>query len=487
MKRCPYCSEWIQDEAIRCRYCHGDLTAAERAPLSSQVPERPSSQRLPSAGGAGPAASAPAPSAGEGAVRFSHSGFRYVLGFGEDFFGIWSRERPGQPVERYPRTDEGWGEAWKRFHAMEPEAVDVPQPPTPAAGTTTAGAPVADADALPPATAPPGTTPAESVPPETPAAKTPPAEAAPAEARIGEGAIRFSHSGTRYILGYGQDFFGIWDREAPGGPVMRFPRNDEGWGAAWNRFTAWEPKAVEVPITGAAPDVRVSTGEFRSAQTRAKWTVWLLGIIAVLSVLQFSFRLMELNLLQRRERGEVVTLAEAQASDARVTAMDIASFVVGIGAILAWLMWQHRSQANVRALGAGDLKFTPGWAVGWWFIPFANVVQPFRAMRELWKASDPDAGAVDWKGRPSTPLLPAWWTGWLLRLFVFPFLAFGAASGENPPIADLISRDRYLLAGDAVTVVTAVLALLLVRSITARLEAKQQRVTAWRGSFGQGG
>ncbi len=45
-----------------------------------------------------------------------------------------------------------------------------------------------------------------------------------------------------------------------------------------------------------------------------------------------------------------------------------------------FLVWVYRAHANVHALGFNELKFSPGWAVGWWFIPFFNLVQPARAM-----------------------------------------------------------------------------------------------------------
>jgi len=48
--------------------------------------------------------------------------------------------------------------------------------------------------------------------------------------------------------------------------------------------------------------------------------------------------------------------------------------------IVLWLIWQHGSTANLWARGYRDLKIRPGWAVGWWFIPFANYVMPLVAM-----------------------------------------------------------------------------------------------------------
>jgi hypothetical protein len=48
--------------------------------------------------------------------------------------------------------------------------------------------------------------------------------------------LTFSHEGPRYILGYSADYFGLWDKAAPGPPVQRFPRTEQGWQMAWEAF-----------------------------------------------------------------------------------------------------------------------------------------------------------------------------------------------------------------------------------------------------------
>lgn len=56
------------------------------------------------------------------------------------------------------------------------------------------------------------------------------------------------------------------------------------------------------------------------------------------------------------------------------------------------------------------LTISPGAAVGWWFVPFANFVLPFQAMREIWRGSAPN----DETGS-RVALLGLWWAAWIIR------------------------------------------------------------------------
>lgn len=88
----------------------------------------------------------------------------------------------------------------------------------------------------------------------------------------------------------------------------------------------------------------------------------------------------------------------------------LASALLFLACVIIVARWIFLANANARALGAGDMMATPAMAVCWFFVPLANLVMPFLAMRELWKAS---TRPKDWQLVAAPFALPLWWGFWL--------------------------------------------------------------------------
>ena len=101
---------------------------------------------------------------------------------------------------------------------------------------------------------------------------------------------------------------------------------------------------------------------------------------------------------------------------------------------------------------------------------------PYRAIRELWQASEPGAGAVDWKMVRPSPLLGVWWAAWLLGRYVLPTMAFGFS---NETIDGLIARSWLFIGTEVAIIAAAILAILVLRGIEVRQEAKFARTSSW--------
>ena len=80
-----------------------------------------------------------------------------------------------------------------------------------------------------------------------------------------------------------------------------------------------------------------------------------------------------------------------------------------LGTVFA-LRWIYFANLNSLAFGAHTLSHSAAWAVGSWFVPFANLFVPYRALREIWQVSlDP----ANWRRQRVPPLLGWWWAMWV--------------------------------------------------------------------------
>jgi hypothetical protein len=119
-------------------------------------------------------------------------------------------------------------------------------------------------------------------------------------------------------------------------------------------------------------------------------------------------------------------------------------------------------------LGAERLEFTPGWAVGWFFIPFASLWMPFRAVREIWcRSHDPR----DRRNCPSgSVLVGVWWTCWIADNLLASF-SFILAQGRATVLAPAHEAE---MASACVSLVGCLLFLAIIRGVQAHQTAQHR-------------
>jgi hypothetical protein len=132
-------------------------------------------------------------------------------------------------------------------------------------------------------------------------------------------------------------------------------------------------------------------------------------------------------------------------------------------------MWIYRAASNVRARGARRLSSSPGWAVGWYAVPFMSLFRPLQDMVEIWKASRaPQA----WASQPTPRLLAFWWAAWLLTNFGGVAASLTASGAGTLP--GLVTFSRSTLIFQVIESAAAILFLTVVWRTTNAQTATHQ-------------
>jgi len=135
--------------------------------------------------------------------------------------------------------------------------------------------------------------------------------------------------------------------------------------------------------------------------------------------------------------------------------------------------WVYRVACNVRALGAKGLDDSPGWAVGWYAVPFMNLVRPMRAMTQVWLASHAPAR---WQKLGTPRLLGAWWAFWIAGNLSYWFVTQYLRPEHT--FEGLHTQQMLLLCGQALNLVAAALFLLVVSRLTRMQMEEHERQQA---------
>lgn len=128
-----------------------------------------------------------------------------------------------------------------------------------------------------------------------------------------------------------------------------------------------------------------------------------------------------------------------------------------------FIIWFHRTRRNAEVFESGVQRMGPGWAVGGWFVPVANLWFPYRVASGIWEASvglHPDGG---WRTVPKT-VLNLWWGGWVVSVLVSRIAVSQWDRAREPE--QVSDAAALVAAADALDAVAAVLAIVFVRTVT---------------------
>lgn len=204
--------------------------------------------------------------------------------------------------------------------------------------------------------------------------------------------------------------------------------------------------------------------EFRNADALTKWARWSVIAFLVVTSLSVISGFLEYGVLTgiRDDSFESQDDMEsaAQASDMRQTVLGVLQVIVVLGSGIITLRWIHRANWNARALGATGLTYTPGWSIGWYFIPVMNFWKPYGAMKQIWQAS---ADPADWQSQSTPALLGWWWTVWVIYT-VFGNLSF-RMSLRAEDVDSLISTNVVTQVADVAMIPACLLFLMIIQRI----------------------
>ncbi len=140
----------------------------------------------------------------------------------------------------------------------------------------------------------------------------------------------------------------------------------------------------------------------------------------------------------------------------------VVQIVIFVTTIVVFLMWLYRAHENLAAFGIPphQMQYSSGWAVGSFFVPFANLVIPYRAIKELWQKSVPNyANMFGDSGPPG--FFAVWWGFWIASN-IADQIYFRLSWREQAP-ADVLEVIGAI--GGILGIVAALLAIKVVREI----------------------
>lgn len=219
----------------------------------------------------------------------------------------------------------------------------------------------------------------------------------------------------------------------------------------------WRPPASPVDTPRAA-----DLGALTTALT------WLLATVALASAVLTVFRFVEWSLLDDLSNDPFsVSFSDLEASDDRINALSVMRALVVLATGVVFIIWLHRATSNLRAFGHRDLRWTPGWAIGAWFIPFANLVIPKLVVDDAWRGAAPTPAPTGPPSGAVPGVFHLWWIT-LVGSVIVDRIGDALAGVDDATLTQLQTASLAMLTAALLASAAAVLGIVVVHRTAAR-------------------
>lgn len=217
--------------------------------------------------------------------------------------------------------------------------------------------------------------------------------------------------------------------------------------------------------TPSKGNITLSTNDgFRDSTSLTTWVRYALYAQIIVAAISIVSGALEYQLLSDYQNGVYTSqeqaIADGEANDQRQGLVIVIYLVVFVVSGFLILRWIHRANYNARQLGAKNMEFTPGWSIGYYFIPILCLWKPYQAMKETWKASQEPS---DWESISTHRILPLWWALWLVSNFIGQ--AIFRLSREAEDIQELMNLNIITQVSDALAIPLALVFLAIVNRV----------------------
>jgi hypothetical protein len=226
---------------------------------------------------------------------------------------------------------------------------------------------------------------------------------------------------------------------------------------------------VAAPIAGAAPYPRYDTLRFRTLGGLSTALTWLLGTSAVSAVALaavYGARISKINAFDNNRT--FANLSDLHDADDAVSSMAGVVGLIMLAVFVVLIIFLFRASKNTELWDTSRRTWTPGWAIGGWFIPLANFVIPLLVILDIWRRTPERSADGGARTSPSASAVGVWWVLFLIGTVLIRI------DFDYDTLDEYKTQDWAHIAGSIGLAISAVLLIRIVRDL-----ARRQRATAF--------